>query len=369
MVLNVVLHAIRVGGATGEDGHGSGYGSDEELDLTVGEDYVDDSIHAFQGHSSSVYAVAWNPTSSDMVATGGGDDVGFIWRVGEDAFMENSGDVFELRGHTDTVTSVQFNVDGSLLATGGMDGCVKIWDAQSGTCKHTLDGPAEAIDWVQWHPKGNVLLAGSSDFSAWMWSGQTGDFMMTFTGHHDRVTCGSFTPDGKTVITCGGENDCSMRVWDPRSGQAVVCLEGTHFHGTAITSLGIHPNGQTVLTGSEAGTLKLASIEGARIIGSLEGHADGTSIEGIAFVQDMPVAATAGMDGKLIVWDMASCAKRLECQHTEVRFLFRDEIGNLACVRACVVPCAYLYATLIVSCRVSQHSCPTLACPSLFQDA
>lgn len=32
--------------------------------------------------AGGVYAVAWSPTQPDLVATGGGDDRGFMWRVG-----------------------------------------------------------------------------------------------------------------------------------------------------------------------------------------------------------------------------------------------------------------------------------------------
>jgi WD40 repeat protein len=281
------------------------------------ENYVDDSVHAFQGHTDAVYAVAWSPVSRDTVATGGADDLGFLWRVGEEAFMENQGDVYELKGHKDTLTSVQFNNDGSQLATGAMDGCVKVWDVNNGTCLHTLEGPTESVEWVQWHPRGNILLCGSSDFTAWMWSAQTGDFMMTFSGHAGSVTCGSFTPDGKTVVTGGGEGDATLRVWDPKSGQATICVEGAHFHATGITSMAIHPNSLTALSGAEAGTLKLVSLESGKVLGSLDKHMDGSSVESIVYLPDPVMAASAGMDGNLVVWDMASLSVRVECLHPE----------------------------------------------------
>lgn len=43
-------------------------------------------------------------------------------QVGQEAFERTGGAVEELGGHTDTVSSLAFNADGSLLATGGMDG-------------------------------------------------------------------------------------------------------------------------------------------------------------------------------------------------------------------------------------------------------
>lgn len=43
-------------------------------------------------------------------------------QVGHDAFEETGGAFFQLDGHEDTVASLAFNHDGSLLASGGMDG-------------------------------------------------------------------------------------------------------------------------------------------------------------------------------------------------------------------------------------------------------
>lgn len=82
----------------------------------------DEAVHTFLGHGREVYAAAWHPSAGDLVATGGADDRAFLWRVGQDAYEETQGEVKELSGHTDTVASLAFSHDGTLLATGGMDG-------------------------------------------------------------------------------------------------------------------------------------------------------------------------------------------------------------------------------------------------------
>lgn len=121
--------------------------------------------------------MAWSPLQADLVATGGSDDRAYIWRVGQEAFEETGGAVLELTGHTDTVSALAFSADGSSLASGGMDGCVRVWEVASGRCIQALEGPGDAVEWLSWHPKGNVLLAGAADFTAWMWLAQTGACM------------------------------------------------------------------------------------------------------------------------------------------------------------------------------------------------
>ena len=79
----------------------------------------------------------------------------------------------ELGGHTDTVTSVGFNFDGSLALTGAYDGKVQIWNTATGALVQCLEGPDD-IEWAVWHPRGNAVLAGSADGTAWMWLSHNG---------------------------------------------------------------------------------------------------------------------------------------------------------------------------------------------------
>jgi angio-associated migratory cell protein len=51
-----------------------------------------------------------------------------------------------------------------------------------------------------------------------------------FSGHSGPVTGGSFTPDGKSVVSVGAEGDSSLRVWSPRTGECTLTLQGYGFH-------------------------------------------------------------------------------------------------------------------------------------------
>lgn len=86
------------------------------------------------------------------------------------------------------------------------------------------------------------------------------------------MTAGAFTPDGKLVVSAGGENDCSLRVWNPKTGECTLHLSGHPFHEEGLTCLGVHGDGQVVITGAQDGSVRVTNIQNSRVVGSLQGE-------------------------------------------------------------------------------------------------
>lgn len=84
----------------------------------------DDSIQGYFNHKEPVYSLSIHPNNPDIVVSGGGDDKAHVWSM-----VDGENAIAILEGHTDSVTSVKFSHDGQFLATGGMDGHIKIWSS------------------------------------------------------------------------------------------------------------------------------------------------------------------------------------------------------------------------------------------------
>ena len=236
-------------------------GADMEDRDAAGEDIVppsDDAIAVVSSHSAPVYSCAWSTVAPDVFATGGGDDVAFLHRIADNGAGGASVSSAALRGHTDTVSDVRFNHDGSLLATAGLDGRAMIWNASDGSPARTLEGPGGGLEWVRWHPKGNVVLAGSEDFTAWMWNATDGALMQVFSGHSTVSCAAGSRRTGRRWRR--GRHDGSLRVWQPRTGECSVLFMGHPYHDGPVTCLDFNPTTQgLMLTGSEDNTARLVS--------------------------------------------------------------------------------------------------------------
>ncbi|KAK7357133.1 hypothetical protein VNO80_16416 [Phaseolus coccineus] len=280
--------------------------ADDDSEL---EDEDGDFVHKFTAHTGELYSVASSPKDAALVATGGGDDRGFLWKIGQGDWA------FELQGHEESISSVAFSYDGQRLASGSLDGIIKVWDVSGNLEAKKLEGPGGGIEWLSWHPRGHILLAGSEDFTIWMWNTDNAALLNTFTGHGDSVTCGDFTPDGK--IICTGSNDASLRIWNPKSGESTHVVRGHPYHNEGLTCLTINSTSTLALSGSKDGSVHIVNITTGRVVdnNALAPHSD--SIECVGFAPSGSWAAVGGMDKKLIIWDIEHLIPRGTCEHED----------------------------------------------------
>ena len=128
-----------------DDGDGEGTAGPSGADII----YEDTSIQRFTNHTNPVFTAAAHP-STTIVASGGEDDLGYIWDYTTGEELE------KLTGHTDSVTNVGFSHDGEMVATGGMDGRVRVWkrvgkeDFRKWTFLTELQGPDEVTVSLVW---------------------------------------------------------------------------------------------------------------------------------------------------------------------------------------------------------------------------
>lgn len=75
-----------------------------------------------------------------------------------------------LPAHSDPVTAVDFNRDGTLIVSSSYDGLCRIWDSNSGQCLKTLiDETNPPVSSVKFAPNGRFILTGTLDHKLKLW--------------------------------------------------------------------------------------------------------------------------------------------------------------------------------------------------------
>ena len=196
-------------------------------------------------------AVAFSPDGKRLaVATGAG-----IWIYDGQTYRE----LALLTGHTGVVRTVAFSPDGKILASGGWDNAVKLWDIETGHVitfvGHRHVGHGGIVDAIAFSPDGKVLASGAADSTVKLWDTKTGQNLATFVGHKFRVFSVAFSPDGKTVAS--GAEDRTIKLWSVETGRNIATLIG---HKDVVFSVAFSPDGETLASGASDDTLKLWNV-------------------------------------------------------------------------------------------------------------
>jgi len=77
-----------------------------------------------------------------------------------------------LTGHTSYVFSVAFSPDGNTVASGSLDGTVRLWNASTGALVRTLAGHTDWVRSVAFSPDGNTIASGSDDGTIVLWEAE-----------------------------------------------------------------------------------------------------------------------------------------------------------------------------------------------------
>ncbi|XP_061492433.1 autophagy-related protein 16-1 isoform X2 [Rhineura floridana] len=135
--------------------------------------------------------------------------------------------------HDGEVNAVQFSPGSRLLATGGLDRRVKLWEVFGDKCelKGSLSGSNAGITSIEFDSAGSYLLAASNDFASRIWTVDDHRLRHTLTGHSGKVLSAKFLLDNARIVS--GSHDRTLKLWDLRSK---VCIK-TVFAGSSCNDL------------------------------------------------------------------------------------------------------------------------------------
>lgn len=256
-----------------------------------------------QDHTEPVNALVFSADSSQLISAGGignsglfstGQDFAFrIWKVsgGTPQIWANAA--------ANSTEALAVSPDGKLLASGGWENQVAVYNAETGAPIIVLVGHTTRIQALAFSPDGSRLAAGSEDGLVQVWAVADNTItqppMLTFT--HPRLSSLAFSPDGALLAT--GSLDTTIKIWESTTGEEISTLSG---HSGWVNALAFHPTRGQVASASEDGTIHLWDVAGGEttVILSIAGQT--APLNAVVFSPNGRFLAVGGGD-QVVVWE------------------------------------------------------------------
>lgn len=229
--------------------------------------------------------------------------------------------------HSSCIEAITYSLDGKILATGGCDKTIKIWDVATGQNLRTLTGHSSKINNIIFSPDSKIL-ASRSISTIKLWDVNSGKELKSLPNPKMEVKIGttttfidasisnnlSFTSDGK-MLTSGDY------LWDIESGQVTKLNPRTESVDSLMfsedgkmfaTSYGYFPDERD--TSIRNYEIKLWDTTTKTVLKILKGHTH--IITSLKFSPDEKLLASGSVDQTIKLWDVAS-GKLIETLRTE----------------------------------------------------
>jgi WD40 repeat protein len=158
----------------------------------------------------------------------------------------------------DPLTDVVFSPDGKrFLATTFRT--VHVWDVEKEEVVGTIKTvpPDESPVKVCYSPDGKLIAGGGHQGKLWLWDAEKFTEIRSFGKHYEEVGGVQFTPDGKYLVSCAGSDDKvdgELFIWDIAAKKQLGKFAP---HRAGCMSLAISPDGKWLATGAVNGEVRL----------------------------------------------------------------------------------------------------------------
>jgi WD40 repeat protein/transcriptional regulator with XRE-family HTH domain len=236
---------------------------------------------------------------------------------------------FIWRAHTDIAMALAFSPNGRMLATGSVDRTVKLWDVEACSRAETVGmplagthspyAPHNALLWMDWQnnpqtlafsPDSSLLVCSGLSTTVRLWDAQSGTALQSLE-HPAHVSSVTWSPDGRLLASACF--DGRLRLWARQEAQPSTCTEilrlSTSWETSPAWSLAFSPDSRTLVsTGWEDRKVKLWEVGSGRLLHTFEGET--SQMNKVAWSPDGRTLAICSYENAIRVFDVEQRRQR-----------------------------------------------------------
>lgn len=229
--------------------------------------------------------------------------------------------------HVGPVSCLEVSAASGILASGGTDSLIRLWDFDNQICKGSLKGAQGVVSAIKFHPNEDIVVAAGDDATIHAWSLDTREVVKSFPGHISKVTSISFSFDGKFLVS--SSRDKVLILWDfdnAKQLRTVPVYEGIECafilpYNVQIPGAELNDESKIyVACAGEEGIVKVWRMNDSKLLykqtSSLISRASeegGLAVTQMLFNAQLQQLALVSFDHNIIVHDLATfdCCKQL----------------------------------------------------------
>lgn len=258
-------------------------------------------IMLLTGHSGEIYTGKFHP-QGNLLATGGHERLVYLWQV-----YGECDNVSIMSGHTGAIVQLLFNKEGDTIFTASTDKTVGVFDTMTGQRVKRMKGHTSFVNSVDCARSGKPLVvSGGDDCQVKVWDRRRRQPLSSLNSTY-QVTAVSFSEDAEQVISAGIDNE--IKIWDLRKNAVVTSISG---HSDTITGMSLSPDGAYVLTNAMDNTVRIWDVRpfctGERCVKVFTGHQHNfeKNLLHCSWSPDGAMVGAGSSDRNVYVWDTAS---------------------------------------------------------------
>lgn len=213
-----------------------------------------------------------------------------------------------LRGHNGVVRSLALMADGKILASGGADNTIRLWDV---TKREQIGKPLTGHIGTVWSvaisSDGKILVSGSADNTIRLWNVENVEKpepIALLKDHNAAVLSLALSADGKALAS--GDENGAIILWDMAARKQIKALEA---HDGPVRSVALSRDGKILASGGDDNKVRLWDVAKRQPLGRpLEGHFG--TVRSVALSPDGKILASGSKDKTVLLWDVATRQRR-----------------------------------------------------------